>query len=342
MNDPVPQSPTTPAGRELVLISNPLSFTNARSNGGIEALEQQVKAIGGQCLRIDREHSPQQAVAAALSAGGRLLIANGGDGTIQGVISAVLQQQPEGIGVAVLPGGRTNVIAADLGLSGAPHRLLPDLLNAWRGGRLPMAQRHTLKVQIDQQPPEYGFLLNGGGLAHFIEDCWDFRERYRRWGLHGGLGTGSWVVGRLLAGLLGRRLFSPVQSPLYWQGEHWRDTLTAFSVTTNQHLPLGISPYREDSDSPLKASAIAGEARHVAWRLLVAMLANGRGLTPERGFISGQPESLTITAAQPLRYHLDGESHAMETGQQLTVALGPKIALYAPGAAVPTVTPAVE
>jgi len=165
-----------------------------------------------------------------------------------------------------------------------------------------------------------------------IEECWDFRRRYRAWGLYGGLGTGVWVTLRLLSGLLGARLFRPMHAHLHWQQTPWAESLAAFSVTTNAQLPLGISPYderdAEAADQGLKATAISGEARRVGWRLLGGLVARGRGFQGAPGYVSGLPSEVRVLAREDLRFHLDGESYALAAGQTLSIDRGPDLSLY--------------
>lgn len=327
--------------KPLALISNPLSYTNRRRGGqALAVIEEQIRQAGGQVWRVHDGASLEAAVNEAIAGGSCLLVANGGDGTIHGVVSAVLRHygdQPAPA-IAVLPGGRTNVIAADLGLRGAPASFIPTLIQAWNKGQLRFSTRATLAVSQSKQPQRFGFLMNGGGLARLIEECWAFRERYKSWGLYGGFGTGVWVVGRIVSAVLGRALFRPERAHCHWRAPGqsealWCDSLAAFSLTTNEKLPLGVSPYAEaESQAEIQASrfkgtAINGEARRVVWRILAGLLGRGAGLDQASGFKSGWAESIRIQADEAMRYHFDGESYPLAQGEELLIQRGPDLRL---------------
>ena len=63
-----------------------------------------------------------------------LLVVNGGDGTLQAVLTAVLEDRPfDSLPfLAVLPRGMTNMSAYDVGLKGKPDQSLARLLRSGR------------------------------------------------------------------------------------------------------------------------------------------------------------------------------------------------------------------
>ena len=317
------------AAPKLALISNPLSYTNSRSRPDLlEQMEIQIEQVGGWSAQVYDDESLCDAVKVALAEGCKLIIANGGDGTIQGVASELQRQQRSDVAMAVLPGGRTNVIAADLGMRGATDALLHALLQRWHNGQLQLEKRAILRLAQDETPDRFGFLVNGAGIANLIEACWAFRERYRRWGMFGGFGTGFYVAMRLISGLLGARVFPIHQARCYWnhdgEAQLWSDHLAAFSLTTNEVLPLGVSPYAEPGSEQalkgFKATVINGEATAVAWRMVLGAVAKGLGLSHARGVITGLPQQVIIAADQELPYHLDGEAYRLPAGHRLTIS----------------------
>lgn len=314
---------------KIALISNPLSYTNSRTRADLlDHMEAQIEHVGGWSARVYDDESLCDAVKVALAEGCRLIIANGGDGTIQGVASELQRQQRDDITMAVLPGGRTNVIAADLGMRGTTDALLLSLLQRWQGGQLRVETRALLRLQQDETPDRFGFLVNGAGIANLIESCWSFRERYRRWGMFGGFGTGFYVATRLISGLLGAKIFPVHKARCSWNDGSglrlWSEHLAAFSLTTNEVLPLGVSPYAEPGSEEerkgFKATAINGDATAVAWRMVLGMVAKGLGLSQARGVITGLPHEMIIEAEQTLPYHLDGEAYRLPAGHRLTVS----------------------
>ena len=328
-----------PSYRRLALISNPLSFTNRKlGSEALENMELHMETLGGWTAAVHDDESLDDAVQVALNESCDLIIANGGDGTIQGTISSLARLGRLDVPIAVMPGGRTNVIAADLGMPhsnvAAYHRLVED----WKSNKIRVEQRTVLKVSQENEQERYGFLINGAGLASFIEECWAFREKYRRWGMFGGLGTGVWVTGRLIAALCGARLFNPQKLSCYWyssgseqatQCTQVKPGLMAFSATTNKQLPLGISPYQDGknqgSNACFKATAIEGSASAIAYRLIGGLLSGGRGYKAEHGFLTGTPNRLHIETVEPSSYHLDGERYVLSANNSIQISLGPSL-----------------
>lgn len=112
--------------------------------------------------------------------GVELLVINGGDGTIQAVFSALLNEKPfaNTPPVVILPAGKTNMIAMDLGaMRPKPARYLRQLL-AWRNEgdlKTRLTVRHILKIEgLEPSRAIYGMFLGTAGIVAGIEYC-------RRW-----------------------------------------------------------------------------------------------------------------------------------------------------------------
>ena len=112
----------------------------------------------------------------------RVLVINGGDGTVQATLTELYHGgQFEGTPppVAVLPNGKTNLIALDLGAAGDPIEALQRVLELARGGDLSdhivtrelIALTHEVDGVSDGLKPVLGMFLGGAGLTEVLLYC---------------------------------------------------------------------------------------------------------------------------------------------------------------------------
>jgi YegS/Rv2252/BmrU family lipid kinase len=108
--------------REAVIIGNPNSGS-AGDEGYLEGFADTLRT-GGLTVEVLNTERPDHATELAAAAGGRLVIAAGGDGTVNEVLNGLSKEATLGI----LPLGTANVLARELGLplepEGACERIL--------------------------------------------------------------------------------------------------------------------------------------------------------------------------------------------------------------------------
>ena len=101
----------------------------------------------------------------------KLLVINGGDGTVQAALTEIYSGDHFGgtpPPVAVLPNGKTNLIALDLGADGDPIKALERVLELVDSGRL---EDHVIQRQLisldsgGEERPVLGMFLGGAYLA---------------------------------------------------------------------------------------------------------------------------------------------------------------------------------
>ena len=112
----------------VAVISNPASTTNA---GGMESVRSIIeKSANVVHFELNGIETIDEALALFARANPSLLIVNGGDGTIGAVLAALLYRNPFRVipPIAFLPGGKTNMTAADLGATGSTEKVLKRLL----------------------------------------------------------------------------------------------------------------------------------------------------------------------------------------------------------------------
>ena len=107
----------------------------------------------------------------------QVLILNGGDGTVQSTLTELYHGRHfDGAPppVAVLPNGKTNLIALDLGAVGDPIVALERILEIARGpmeGNIVTRELIALSRDEEGQPDVLGMFLGGAGLADYMLYC---------------------------------------------------------------------------------------------------------------------------------------------------------------------------
>ena len=108
----------------------------------------------------------------------KLLVINGGDGTVQAALTEMYNGDhfgDERPPVAVLPSGKTNLIALDLGAQGDPIVALARLVEIAQGDLTPhLVARELIALRTDgTAKPVIGMFLGGAGLAETMLYCRD-------------------------------------------------------------------------------------------------------------------------------------------------------------------------
>jgi len=173
---PVPRDAATPATEEprgaepgAVIIGNPNSGS-AGDEGYLEGFADTLRA-GGLTMEVLNTEHPDHATELAAAAGDRLVIAAGGDGTVNEVINGL----PEGATLGILPLGTANVLARELGLPLEPGAACEKILTG-------SASRMDLGVATDGEGTERRFACMAGiGFdAEVIREVGPRLKRYLR------------------------------------------------------------------------------------------------------------------------------------------------------------------
>ncbi|WP_163547135.1 diacylglycerol/lipid kinase family protein [Candidatus Frankia nodulisporulans] len=107
--------------------------------------------------------------ARAVELGVDVVIALGGDGTVNEIVNGLLQNGPvaDGPAFAVVPGGSTNVFVRALGYSASPVEATGELLNALREGR---SRRISIgHAEFGEQSRWFSFCFGVGLDARVVE-----------------------------------------------------------------------------------------------------------------------------------------------------------------------------
>jgi len=290
---------------KLVLIHNPRSGRNHRR---ISPLPAWARAAGIPCWEITDSQELADAWPAIARERPDLLIVNGGDGTVDAVVTALRRAAPlthEPM-LALLPGGTTNMIARDVGLSGPPERAWRQILAALAAGAAgERISRPPLTVRTDPGAPEqWGFFLGGGALPGLLG------RMQKKGRARGFIGRGREIFA--LVRTTGRLYFGgsrrdPELAPrcLRWtsgQKPEEEAPVILYFVTTLNQLVLGINPARPDPG--LRLLALRHPYRHIVGS--VARLLRGKSFDAlGDDFIFREGRSLTLRCEDETV--LDGE-----------------------------------
>ena len=178
----------------------------------------------------------------------RIVVINGGDGTVQAALTELYSGGHFGGSpppVAVLPNGKTNLIALDLGAEGDPIKALQRVVDLVGSGRL---EDHVIERQLisldsgDESRPVLGMFLGGAYLADVMLYC---RNRIYPLGLPNGISHFLAAILGLFAiifGIGGGRLPPKPEHmtvSLIRQGE-FKGKFSLLIVTTLEKLLLSI------------------------------------------------------------------------------------------------------
>jgi diacylglycerol kinase family enzyme len=231
----------------VALLSNPRSTGN-------RALLPRIRSFCAQhsdIFHYEVEHVDQigEALRTIARVDPKVLVINGGDGTVQAALTELYHGGHFGKNpppVAVLPNGKTNLIALDLGAVGDPLKALERVMEI---ARTDLAEhvvgRELISLtngQADSRPV-LGMFLGGAGLADSILFC---RHKIYPLGLPNGFSHVLTAIAVLLTLIFGLRAAflpprpSPVKVSVIRQGQlHGRFAL--LMVTTLHRLLLGSS-----------------------------------------------------------------------------------------------------
>lgn len=300
---------------KIGLVSNPRS---RRNRLGLTELETVVR---GRPDLVHRHLGTNAEAAAILADLARqevdVLAINGGDGTVQRLLTALLgelnlDRLPL---IAVLAGGTTNLIAGDVGLPGPPVRGLRRLLDMVAGGGLDLCLRRRSVMRVDHLAgltPQFGMFLGIGALAHAVGD---HAVRDARRNLPGPLMLALTVMRVLADGLkprLRRRILrdETIRLALDDGPVHEARRLLMF-VTTLDRLALGITPYWNQSAAPLRFTSVAAAPPRLLCASVRVLAGGGRGL-PAEYYGSGSARRLDLGLINGVA--LDGEIFAPVPG----------------------------
>jgi hypothetical protein len=254
----------------------------------------------------------------------KMLIINGGDGTVQAALTEIhngdhFEDEPPP--VAVLPNGKTNLIAIDLGSHGDPIHALERLVTLAQSDLSPhIVARELIALRCDPTShPVIGMFLGGAGLADTMLYC---RDKIYPLGLPNGMAHAITALALLTRMFLRLKAsFLPPEPTLLQVSLRPEDRISGrfalFAVTTLEKMLLA-SELNGSGRGRLKLVAV--EER--PFSLLRAFLANllgelGRNRFP--GVHIEESDEISIEG-ENTNLILDGEMFRTRIGQPIVLS----------------------
>lgn len=253
----------------------------------------------------------------------KVLVINGGDGTVQAALTELYNgghfgNEPPP--VAVLPSGKTNLIALDLGAKGDPIATLERLIELARSDDL---HRYTVARELIalrrpgvEERPVIGMFLGGSGLAETMLYC---RHKIYPLGLPNSVShalTAVAYIARLLLKLKGSFLPpAPSTTDLVIPERERISGRFAFLAVTTLNKMLLSQQLGGQGGGPLKVVAIEERASTVLRAMLAGLTGGYRG-KKMRGMHFEEVHQVTIEG-ESSHLILDGETFRTERGRPI-------------------------
>ena len=250
-----------------------------------------------------------------------LLAVNGGDGTIQAVLTALFHHQPFEMQplLAVLQSGTSSMTARDVGFTGCRIKSLKKLFTwaAAGDGNPQVIQRPVLQVTSPGHQTRYGMFFGACAIYRGIEY---FHRNVNARGLRGEIGPGLTILRFLLSAVRRYSEFIPpvpVAVSVDNSPPQQFDSLVVL-VSTLERLLLGFYPYWGDESGPLHYTAVRAQPRRLM-RALPSLLRGQMGThgTAENGFFSHNAHEIKLNLNSG--FTLDGQLYIPEACPEPTV-----------------------
>lgn len=251
-----------------------------------------------------------------------LLVVNGGDGTLRDVMTAagrVFDRLPP---MAIIPSGKTNALALDLGIP--DDWTVRDAIAAAQAGRFVRRTPIEVRRGADERPDARGFLL---GLGNFVAAT-ELAQSTHRAGAFDGVAVAlslGWSIAQTLfagpANVWRRGVAMRVQAD---DAPAEARRLYLLLASTLERMPLGLKPFGRPR-SGLKLLTVEAPPRHLVRMLRPILTGTDAAPAVAAGFARSDPRALRIHTDDG--FILDGEHYP---GGDLLIRAGEPVAFAAP------------
>lgn len=286
---------------------------NARSTRNLDRLGELRAAFEGgpEAVQLDFENGAS--LAELLDELARrevgLLVVNGGDGTVQGVLTELLERRPfaEPPPVAILPRGMANMTANDCGLrrrDAAAVRRLQELVRE-RALAPHLVTRRVLRIDnIADAPPQRGMFFGAAGIYDAIQLC---KGEVHTRGLKGELANlvtlvhllANWAIGRKPEGML-----EGAEVGIRLDGQERRGRQLLVLATTLDRLVVRSRPYWNEELGPVRFTSIAHPPERLVRSARRVLYGGHRDRLPE-GYFSRGAHRVELDMGLP--FTIDGQ-----------------------------------
>ncbi|PHR60379.1 MAG: hypothetical protein COA43_06595 [Robiginitomaculum sp.] len=288
---------------KAVFLINPLSHTVLKKGSVLEAA---AKTSNTPVFNLDPFDNLDTIVSQAFDNKTELVFIEGGDGTVQGILSAFLAHKTKAPlpKFVLLPGGMTNLVAKHVGVKKPNVSKVLSLLNADSNKTTTLLP--LLNIAYEKHMFS-GFLFSTGALPIATKYC---HEKIFSLGINGV----SAVRATLLRVLFGRGeareiILSPTPMILEIDGIKVEDGHILTLSTTLSSLMIGLNPFWGTGDGAVKISHLRGGGkrfiRNVFRFLKSKQSETSKNKLARDGFRSWSVDTATMHYSGPLV--LDGE-----------------------------------
>lgn len=314
----------------IALLSNP------KSTGNIAQLPRirEYCAERPDIFHYEVEHASQigEAMKSIARIRPSVLAINGGDGTVQAALTELTNGGHFGDRpppVAVLPSGKTNLIALDLGARGDPIETLERLIALARGGNLApytvARELIALRQMGAEDRPVIGMFLGGAGLADTMLYC---RDKIYPLGLPNGVAHGITAFALLMKLMLRIKgsFLPPDPQPLSVSlketDQRFSGRFSLLAVTTLEKLLLS-SDLGARRSGTLRMLAVEERPWSIL-RGLAASIVGKLGRDTVRGVHFEEADEINIEG-EDSNLILDGETFRAVRGSPINLRLAPPL-----------------
>ncbi|WP_184718832.1 diacylglycerol kinase family protein [Caulobacter sp.] len=248
-----------------------------------------------------------------------LLIIDGGDGTVRDVISLLPHTFGEDLPLlAVLPSGKTNVLAIDLGTPNDWR--LEEALVAARQLEPRIKSRPPLRVSwADERPCLQGFFFGVGAPVKATS----LSQRVHKVGFFHNLAVAVTIFTATLGALFGGardewREGVPARLALDGETQPGGERF-AVVATALKRLPFGLKPFGAPREG-LKILDVDAPPKRLLKALPLVLSGKAEPKLESMGYRRRDPRTVTLAGGAP--FVLDGE---IFDGGELTIGLGPSL-----------------
>ena len=295
---------------KIGLISNPKSNANRVRGGVAGQIEAGHDILTAQPANHDALETDLKRFA---KEGVELIAIDGGDGTVRDVVSSVHHAYPtQWPTFALLPSGKTNVIAEHVGGFGTGLNGWRALVAAQEAGKLTAFQNQCAALEISwpnrPEPMRRGFLL---GCAAFTDGVQMANDSIHPVGIAKGLAV-AMAIGGILRRALTKR--SKGKRP---SGEAGQVIVDGAQINGDRHflmlastlnrLTMGIKPFWDEGRGDIHWLDIPAPAKRLAIGALMIALGKRRDWMVRSGYASGRAEAIDLRFDAP--FVLDGEAY---------------------------------
>ncbi|HXV23874.1 MAG TPA: diacylglycerol kinase family protein [Alphaproteobacteria bacterium] len=301
-----PPPPQIGSRLRLGVLSNPLSTRNRKGMAKLREMLSRHADIPH--VEIAEWDGLGAAIGQLMSKDLDVLVINGGDGTVVGLLTELRRRAYSAPipALIVLASGNTNMIARDIGPADTPVRALSRLLSGITTAReLRRAERRLIRIDQEGEPARFGFFV---GAVAIVRAMVLARHTLHPIGVDRGLGDVAAMGLGVLQVLFGRAdwLFCGVPVEVGFDDEPIRcGTYSVVMASTLDRLLFGARPFWGMGAGPIRATLVPAPVD----RPLLSILPLMRGRPTERmigsGYVSRNFQRITLAFDGP--FAIDGE-----------------------------------